>query len=113
MPVIPNQRQHGQSAFTPHIGLKRAALIAPSRALSPLPAVLGHLTVMKSENLPDTPATAPSLSLANGVLSLSELCTQLQVSAQTIYDLRSQGRGPRGFVSADSCVSASARSKPD
>jgi excisionase family DNA binding protein len=31
------------------------------------------------------------------VLSLSELATRLQVSSQTIYDLRSQGRGPRGF----------------
>jgi excisionase family DNA binding protein len=37
------------------------------------------------------------LSIVDGVLSLSELCAQLQVSAQTIYDLRSQGRGPRGF----------------
>ncbi|MBA3233221.1 MAG: helix-turn-helix domain-containing protein [Propionibacteriales bacterium] len=31
------------------------------------------------------------------VLSLSELAARLCVSAQTIYDLRSQGRGPRGF----------------
>lgn len=31
------------------------------------------------------------------VLSLSELAARLGVSAQTIYDLRSQGRGPRGF----------------
>ncbi|MEN8673978.1 helix-turn-helix domain-containing protein [Nocardioides sp.] len=30
------------------------------------------------------------------ILSLSELCAHLHVSAQTIYDLRSQGRGPRG-----------------
>jgi excisionase family DNA binding protein len=37
------------------------------------------------------------LSVVEGVLSLSELCAQLQVNAQTIYDLRSQGRGPRGF----------------
>jgi excisionase family DNA binding protein len=37
------------------------------------------------------------LSLADRVLSLSELCAQLQVSTQTIYDLRSQGRGPHGF----------------
>jgi excisionase family DNA binding protein len=52
---------------------------------------------MKIEKLRDTPATAPTLTLVDGVLSLSELCAQLQVSAQTIYDLRSQGRGPRGF----------------
>lgn len=59
--------------------------------------VFAHLTVMKTEKLRDTPATAATLSLVDGVLSLTELCTQLQVSAQTIYDLRSQGRGPRGF----------------
>jgi excisionase family DNA binding protein len=28
---------------------------------------------------------------------LKELAKRLQVSCQTIYDLRSQGRGPRGF----------------
>jgi excisionase family DNA binding protein len=31
------------------------------------------------------------------VLSLSELAARLRVSVQTLYDLRSQGRGPRGF----------------
>jgi excisionase family DNA binding protein len=31
------------------------------------------------------------------ILTLSELAARLGVSAQTIYDLRSQGRGPRGF----------------
>jgi len=31
------------------------------------------------------------------VLSLSELAARLGVSVQTLYDLRSQGRGPRGF----------------
>ena len=52
---------------------------------------------MKTQKIQDTSATAPTLSLIDGVLSLSELCAQLHVSAQTIYDLRSQGRGPRGF----------------
>jgi excisionase family DNA binding protein len=33
----------------------------------------------------------------DAVLSLSELAARLRVSVQTIYDLRSQGRGPRGF----------------
>ncbi len=42
-------------------------------------------------------ATPHVPSVVEGVLSLSALCAQLQVSAQTIYDLRSQGRGPRGF----------------
>jgi excisionase family DNA binding protein len=31
------------------------------------------------------------------VVTLSELASQLGVSVQTLYDLRSQGRGPRGF----------------
>ncbi len=37
------------------------------------------------------------LQLIEQVLSLSELCEHLHVSAQTIYDLRSRGRGPKGF----------------
>jgi len=31
------------------------------------------------------------------VLSLLELAERLHVTAQTLYDLRSKGRGPRGF----------------
>ncbi|WP_459986584.1 helix-turn-helix transcriptional regulator [Nocardioides sp. AN3] len=30
-------------------------------------------------------------------LSLKELAAELQVTCQTLYDLRSQGRGPAGF----------------
>jgi excisionase family DNA binding protein len=44
---------------------------------------------------PDT--QRPGLQLIEQVLSLTELCEHLHVSAQTIYDLRSQGRGPKGF----------------
>lgn len=62
-----------------------------------LPDVLAHLRVMKTQKIRDNSAKTPTLSLVDGVVSLSELCTQLRVSAQTIYDLRSQGRGPRGF----------------
>jgi predicted DNA-binding transcriptional regulator AlpA len=42
-------------------------------------------------------AGPPQLTLIEQVLSLSELCAHLGVSVQTMYDLRSQGRGPRGF----------------
>jgi excisionase family DNA binding protein len=56
---------------------------------------LAHLVVMNTTNASATNPT--TLSLVDGVLSLAELCEQLQVSTQTIYDLRSQGRGPRGF----------------
>jgi len=31
------------------------------------------------------------------VLTLSELAAHLSVTVQTLYDLRSKGRGPRGF----------------
>ncbi|WP_406030275.1 helix-turn-helix domain-containing protein [Nocardioides sp. NBC_00163] len=41
--------------------------------------------------------TTPFVSGIEPVLSLTELCEHLHVPAQTIYDLRSQGRGPRGF----------------
>jgi predicted DNA-binding transcriptional regulator AlpA len=52
---------------------------------------------VKAEKIRETPAKASTLSLVDGVVSLSELCAELQASTQTIYDLRSQGRGPRGF----------------
>jgi predicted DNA-binding transcriptional regulator AlpA len=35
--------------------------------------------------------------LIERILSLSQLCEHLHVTAQTIYDLRSQGRGTNGF----------------
>jgi excisionase family DNA binding protein len=74
------------SHSSPHLGQSRR-----------LPDLLAHLTVMKTEKIRDRSANMTTLSLVDGVLSLSELCAQLQVSTQTIYDLRSQGRGPRGF----------------
>ncbi|MEZ5193969.1 MAG: helix-turn-helix domain-containing protein [Nocardioides sp.] len=44
------------------------------------------------ELIPDDRGT-----LFEPALSLSELAEQLHVSVQTLYDLRSQGRGPTGF----------------
>jgi excisionase family DNA binding protein len=40
--------------------------------------------------------THPETALG-AVLTLSQLAAQLGVTVQTLYDLRSQGRGPRGF----------------
>ena len=40
------------------------------------------------------PSSEPRL---DPVVTMSQLAAQLGVSVQTIYDLRSQGRGPRGF----------------
>jgi excisionase family DNA binding protein len=52
---------------------------------------------MDTESRDTNPEGRSQLTLIEQVLSLSELCRHLGVSAQTIYDLRSQGRGPRGF----------------
>lgn len=55
----------------------------------PRAAGLVHLVGMETTTLPEA-GLGP-------VLSLSQLATQLGVTVQTLYDLRSQGRGPRGF----------------
>ena len=56
----------------------------------PAAAGLAHLVCMKTTTHPEITALGP-------VLTLSQLAAQLGVSVQTLYDLRSQGRGPRGF----------------
>ncbi len=63
------------------------------------PCVVGlaHLLSMDATTTPSIDPGRSQLHLIEQVLSLTELCAHLQVSAQTIYDLRSQGRGPRGF----------------
>jgi excisionase family DNA binding protein len=45
----------------------------------------------------DTDTAAASRAGLEPVLTLSELAAALAVSVQTLYDLRSAGRGPRGF----------------
>ena len=52
-------------------------------------AGLAHLVGMET-------TTHPEAGLGP-VLTLSQLATQLGVTVQTLYDLRSQGRDPRGF----------------
>ena len=59
--------------------------------------VVAHLLGMDTKTHIEEPAGRPALALVEQVISLSELCAHLHVTAQTIYDLRSQGRGPRGF----------------
>ncbi|SDU58585.1 DNA binding domain-containing protein, excisionase family [Jiangella alkaliphila] len=60
-----------------------------------------HLSGMNSETRSDEhdePPAAPGLGNVVGeTLTLQDLATQLGVTVQTLYDLRSQGRGPRGF----------------
>jgi excisionase family DNA binding protein len=56
-----------------------------------------HLCGMDTETQRQT-RTHPSAEHRLGsVVTLSQLAAQLGVSVQTLYDLRSQGRGPRGF----------------
>src|SRR4051794_41244715 len=55
----------------------------------PRGARLAHLVSMETTTLAETKL--------GPVLTLSQLATQLGVTVQTLYDLRSQGRGPRGF----------------
>jgi len=45
---------------------------------------------------PTAPSSTSNPTL-DPVLTLSQLATQLGVTVQTLYDLRCQGRGPRGF----------------
>lgn len=40
---------------------------------------------------------SPRTETFEPLLSTTELAERLQVSVQTLYDLRSHGRGPRGF----------------
>ncbi len=58
---------------------------------------MAHLWCMDTTPHRHADYTQASLQLIEQVLSLSELCDHLHISAQTIYDLRSQGRGPHGF----------------
>jgi excisionase family DNA binding protein len=68
-------------------------------------AGLAHLARMEPITTAQGTA-APAAESGDGVviggvfepaLSLKELAEQLHVSVQTLYDLRSQGRGPTGF----------------
>jgi hypothetical protein len=57
--------------------------LAASRGLV---AGLAHLLVMDAKTRDDNPVGRPQLQLIEQVLSLSELCAHLHVSAQTIYE---------------------------
>ena len=62
---------------------------------------LAHLVSMESATSPEAASGANIRVVVDGAfepaLSLKELALQLHVSVQTLYDLRSQGRGPTGF----------------
>ncbi len=81
-------RSYGSNAVVP------SGLLGVSR---PCAVGLAHLLIMDATTTPSADPGRPQLQLIEQCLSLTELCAHLQVSVQTIYDLRSQGRGPRGF----------------
>ena len=60
-------------------------------------ARLAHLCGMETTTHRQTAHRSSSEHGLDPVVTLSELASQLGVSVQTLYDLRSQGRGPRGF----------------
>jgi predicted DNA-binding transcriptional regulator AlpA len=71
-----------------------SAFLGPSRGAA---AGLGHLWCM-TPTTPNPTLSQPSFQLGlDPVLTLSQLAAQLGVTVQTLYDLRCQGRGPRGF----------------
>lgn len=73
------------------------AASAPLLGRSRRPAeCLGHLLGMDTK-ITRLARVAENHDPLEPALTLSELAARLCVSAQTIYDLRSQGRGPRGF----------------
>lgn len=82
-------------------------MVEVPRAVSATRGRLGALGCMDThDNTPSTsagsdshasPASPDTASPLGRVVTLSELCAHLHVPIQTLYDLRSQGRGPRGF----------------
>lgn len=84
---------------TPHKVRINPADLDPARDLmlppGPCSACLAHLADMTTANTARD--TAGNTALLEPAVSLKELAAELQVTCQTLYDLRSQGRGPRGF----------------
>jgi excisionase family DNA binding protein len=69
-----------------HSGARSPGKLGASRRFGGVSAYLWFMT----NDSPDPAGVEP-------ILSLPELASRLGVTAQTIYDLRNQGRGPRGF----------------
>jgi excisionase family DNA binding protein len=77
------------------LGTSRFTRPCARRALGwsrPGSVLFAHLAGMQT-----TTNTRDGVDIFDTVLTLSELAARLRVSVQTIYDLRSQGSGPRGF----------------
>src|SRR5688572_27710494 len=85
-----HQKVSTKSAHGPQL----SARLDPSGAGS---ARLAHLCRMDTATQRQNRTHASSEHRLDPVITMSQLAGQLGVSVQTLYDLRSQGRGPRGF----------------
>ena len=56
-----------------------------------------HLCGVETTTQRQTDLRSSSELVLDPVVTMSQLASQLGVSVQTLYDLRSKGRGPRGF----------------
>lgn len=63
----------------------------------PLSAARAHLFVMDTVTRHQPGIEASAGDGLGPVFTTSQLAAHLGVSVQTLYDLRNQGRGPRGF----------------
>ncbi len=93
---------HLLDTFRSPLDSERWYLAAPRRPSGGL----AHLTGMDTptathaaaaDRATYTGTVANAAEDAEQLLTLSELAARLSVSVQTLYDLRSKGRGPRGF----------------
>ena len=85
--------QHLVSTFDLSHEPSAESLGRPRRPAEPLV----HLFSMDAPVALRATVTNPRDDSLSPVLTRSELATRLGVSVLTLYDLRSQGRGPRGF----------------
>ncbi|MFS3129869.1 helix-turn-helix transcriptional regulator [Nocardioides sp. Bht2] len=86
--------QHLPSTFPEKVD-RYAVTLGGSRVLSDRCAYLFGMTRFSISSRPvQTVGTSTALEKA---LTIQELAAELRVTPQTLYDLRSQGRGPSGF----------------
>lgn len=88
---------HLVSTFDPTLGATAPSLGRSRPPTGCLVHLLGMDTNISRQTTPTATATARHHDSLEPVLTLSELAVRLCVSVQTLYDLRSQGRGPHGF----------------
>ena len=87
--ILNSGERHGESAETQHKFGRLADLFG---SFGPVSAARGRAGAPGLHEDHNTSRDGARL-----VLTLSQLAAQLGVPVQTLYDLRSQGRGPRGF----------------